>query len=246
MDLNGLFLSECFSASSILELNRLLSETLKHNGIARWAYVYFPDSENVRPLCYSNYPEEWVLHYFQNQCQKIDPILRIYTNTQSSYLWSDFLKKEELSLSQHRFFKEARDFHLDEGITVPIFLCGKKTNTALLTFIPENNCIKYYNFFLENELAFKILAHTYHSLVQQFHLNQPREDFNPLTPREQECLSWVAKGKTDYEIALILGGLAKATVTNIINNAKEKLDCYSRTSATVKAIKNHYITLSLD
>jgi DNA-binding NarL/FixJ family response regulator len=82
--------------------------------------------------------------------------------------------------------------------------------------------------------------------VQQFHLHHSRQDFNPLTPREQECLSWVAKGKTDYEIALILGGLSKSTVTNIINNAKEKLDCYSRTSATIKAIKHHYIALSLD
>jgi DNA-binding CsgD family transcriptional regulator len=246
MDLNALFLSKCFSASSILELNRLLSEALKHNGITRWAYVYFPDKENNRPLCYNNYPEEWGIHYFKNQCQKIDPILRTYTNAQSSYLWSDFLKKDTLSLAQHRFFKEARDFNLDEGITVPIFICGKPINSGLLTFVPENDCIGYYKFFLENELSFKILAHTYHSLVQQFHLNQSREDFNPLTPREQECLAWVAKGKTDYEIAIILGGLAKPTVTKIINNAKEKLDCYSRTSATVKAIKNHYITLSFD
>ncbi len=246
MDLNGLFLSECFLVSSISDLNRLLSEVLKKNGIARWAYVHFPDQHNIRPLCYSNYPEEWGLHYFKNQCQKIDPVLRVYTHDRPSYLWSDFLQKDTLSPVQHRFLKEARDFHLDEGITIPIFLFGKPTNAALLTLIPQEKCHDYYKFFLEKEMDFKILAHTYHSLVQQFHLHHSRQDFNPLTPREQECLSWVAKGKTDYEIALILGGVSKATVTNIINSAKEKLDCYSRTSATIKAIKNHYINLSFD
>jgi LuxR family quorum-sensing system transcriptional regulator CciR len=246
MDLAEDFLSQCFSIGSISDLNDLFSRILKYNNIFRWVYVYFPDGENNRPLYYSSDPEEWLLDYFENQFQNIDPTLRDYTHTQGPYLWSDFLKKDECSLAQKRFFKEIRDFRLDEGIAVPIFPRGKTISAALLILIPEKNYADYYKGFVGNEMGCKILAHTYHALVQQFHLTQPRQDYNPLSPREQECLSWVAKGKTDYEIALILGGLAKPTVTNIINSAKEKLDCYSRTSATIKAIRNHYIPLYAD
>ncbi|MFM7621529.1 MAG: autoinducer binding domain-containing protein, partial [Alphaproteobacteria bacterium] len=147
--------------------------------------MHFPDHPNTRPLCYNNYPDEWSLHYSKNQCQNIDPVLRVYTHDRPSYLWSDFLQKDTLSPVQHRFFKDARDFHLDEGITIPIFIFGKPTNSALLTLIPQEKCHDYHRFFLEKEMDFKILAHTYHALVQQFHLHQSRQDFNPLTPREQ-------------------------------------------------------------
>ncbi|MFC4624039.1 LuxR C-terminal-related transcriptional regulator [Daeguia caeni] len=56
-----------------------------------------------------------------------------------------------------------------------------------------------------------------------------------LTPREIDCLSWAANGKTDAEIAEILN-IARWTVVTYLQNAKIKLNCSNRTSAVATAL----------
>jgi len=56
-----------------------------------------------------------------------------------------------------------------------------------------------------------------------------------LTPREAECLRWVADGKTDIEIGGILK-ISPRTVRFHINNAKMKLGVSTRIQAVAKRI----------
>jgi DNA-binding NarL/FixJ family response regulator len=55
-----------------------------------------------------------------------------------------------------------------------------------------------------------------------------------LNDREIEVLTWVARGKTSAEIAIILG-LAKRTVDFHLENARVKLGVRTRTEAVIKA-----------
>ncbi len=48
-----------------------------------------------------------------------------------------------------------------------------------------------------------------------------------LTQREYECLSWLAKGKTQDEIAILLG-ISLRTVRAHVTQIKEKLQCYNQ------------------
>ncbi len=57
----------------------------------------------------------------------------------------------------------------------------------------------------------------------------------PLTPRETECLGWVAEGKTDSEVGLILK-ISARTVRFHINNAKVKLGVATRIQAVAKRV----------
>jgi DNA-binding NarL/FixJ family response regulator len=56
-----------------------------------------------------------------------------------------------------------------------------------------------------------------------------------LNEREIEGLTWVARGKTSAEIAIILG-LAKRTVDFHLENARVKLGVRTRTEAVIKAV----------
>ena len=56
-----------------------------------------------------------------------------------------------------------------------------------------------------------------------------------LTPREAEVLSWVADGKTNPEIAQILG-VARRTVHHHLEHIYAKLGVGTRTAATVRAL----------
>lgn len=57
-----------------------------------------------------------------------------------------------------------------------------------------------------------------------------------LTPREAEVLLWVAQGKSNADIAIILGASEK-TVKNHITHIFEKLGVEGRNAATVRALE---------
>jgi LuxR family transcriptional regulator, quorum-sensing system regulator BjaR1 len=57
-----------------------------------------------------------------------------------------------------------------------------------------------------------------------------------LTPREVECLRWVARGKTDAEIAVILS-IRPRTARFHIENAKRKLGVAKRIHAVAEALR---------
>ncbi len=58
-----------------------------------------------------------------------------------------------------------------------------------------------------------------------------------LTERERECLTWIAKGKTNWEVAKVLG-ISTRTVKYHIENAKIKLGTPSRLEAVIIAQRN--------
>lgn len=67
-----------------------------------------------------------------------------------------------------------------------------------------------------------------------------------LSSAEQKCLVWCARGKTSYEMGLILG-LSEHTINHYLGRAQKKLDVSSRAQAVAAAIKNGVIALeSLD
>lgn len=57
----------------------------------------------------------------------------------------------------------------------------------------------------------------------------------PLSPRETQIIAWTALGKSNSEIALILG-ISDNSIDSYLRRAFTKLDVHDRTSAAVKAI----------
>lgn len=58
----------------------------------------------------------------------------------------------------------------------------------------------------------------------------------PLTPREREVLDWVAAGKTNRDIAAILGARPR-TVEKHLERIYEKLGVETRTAAAMRAVR---------
>jgi DNA-binding NarL/FixJ family response regulator len=80
--------------------------------------------------------------------------------------------------------------------------------------------------------------------VAQLAATQMQPDFSSakpleqlgLTPREAEVFLWVAQGKTNSDIATILG-MAEATVKTHLGRVFDKLGVESRTAATLRAVE---------
>ena len=63
----------------------------------------------------------------------------------------------------------------------------------------------------------------------------PRRQAHLLSERELEVLHWLAEGKTDREIAKILGKSVN-TVRNQVHSILEKMRAQTRTHAAAKAV----------
>lgn len=57
-----------------------------------------------------------------------------------------------------------------------------------------------------------------------------------LTPREREVLHWVAAGKTNRDIAAILGA-SRRTIEKHLEHSYEKLGVETRTAAVMRAVR---------
>lgn len=65
---------------------------------------------------------------------------------------------------------------------------------------------------------------------------------SPLTPRETEVLSYMAKGHLNKQIAAILN-ISEQTIKNHVTSILRKLDANVRTEAVITALKKGYISL---
>ncbi|PHR62362.1 MAG: hypothetical protein COA47_04665 [Robiginitomaculum sp.] len=84
----------------------------------------------------------------------------------------------------------------------------------------------------------------YRQATQLFPLpaNLQQAEHGVLTKRERECLSWVAKGKTNWDVSQILM-ITERTVQYHIENAREKLGAESRLHAVILAARHLEIVL---
>gem|GEM_PF-2493693 len=66
--------------------------------------------------------------------------------------------------------------------------------------------------------------------LAELHGRPARQQTPDLTPRERECMFWLARGKTAWEVARILG-IRERTVTFHVENVKRKLGVSRRSQA---------------
>lgn len=85
-----------------------------------------------------------------------------------------------------------------------------------------------------------LLAYCAFEHVIQLETSPRRNAVGLLSPREVECLSWAAAGKTDAEIGRILS-ISPRTTRFHIENAKKKLGVATRVQAVAEAMKRRAI-----
>jgi DNA-binding CsgD family transcriptional regulator len=85
--------------------------------------------------------------------------------------------------------------------------------------------------------ALTVLGHCIYGRIEELRALPAVQETvqTPLSPREAEVLGWIAKGKSDAEIAVILG-LSERTARFHAANAKVKLDATTRVQAVTKAL----------
>ncbi len=236
------FIEQSNQASTSGELFALFESAMADEGCSYVAYgsltnhVVYNAARYEAPAVVLNYPDTWVAHYFEQKYQEIDPIVLRSASYRSPFRWSDLAATHALLPAQQLFMDEAEDAGLKSGVTVPLH--GPFGEVAVVSLARDQASAS------EPEQTDKLTA-----LSSQFHIAYTEimlgirrvEAPALLTPRERECLLWSARGKSSWDIGMILK-VSEHTVNFHLKNAMKKLECSSRVVAVVKAIRMGMIT----
>lgn len=174
-----------------------------------------------------NYPSRWRNKYVSRRLDSVDPTVTHCRNSSIPMIWSS---KTFRTTAEKEFFEEACSYGLYCGVSFPVH--GSEGEFGMMSLVMDE----------EKNLASTSLAEL--ALLRDYAFEtslkflgtRPRQGELKLTPKEQECLTWVAAGKSSWEIAKILV-CSEATVNFHITNVKTKFKVNSRQHAVVKAIK---------
>jgi LuxR family quorum sensing-dependent transcriptional regulator len=134
-----------------------------------------------------------------------------------------------LTPAEERVMKRAGEvLNIRDGWVFPIMFNGEHTGIVMLGGSnPDMSPLTCSILHLLSHAAFRRGEELAHGTANKTH---------GLTNREVECLRWVAQGKTDIEIAMILS-ISARTARFHIENAKRKLRVATRVQAVAEALK---------
>jgi LuxR family transcriptional regulator, activator of conjugal transfer of Ti plasmids len=216
------------------QLNAAFSAALATVGCNNWAYQAKPPREDFDPIILTTYPAEWVNHYMAMRYDKIDPIVDKTESQFMPFIWEERLKDVSLTQKQKVFLQHASDFGLHNGIAIPIM--GRQRLSGTVTIVPDINNNSLPQYFKSHRELLHTISLLYDSLAKDIMKGGMLFKHNKMTDREFECMRWLSRGKTYYEIAIILSDqnskpISERTVKAHIESTKNKLGVYTRTDA---------------
>jgi LuxR family transcriptional regulator, quorum-sensing system regulator BjaR1 len=195
-----------------------------------------PDRPVTDAVLANTRPQEYILRYVQQNYVVRDPLVTELRRKVHIYSWNDLRNDRPLSKEQRFIIDEASEFGLRDGLTVPI-----ATASGLIDIFSP--CGEAPNLSERARQALDVVCTYAHKALQLAAADKSRnESHRPLTEREREVIKWVANGKTDEEIGLILSVSAN-TVHGYMKSAMLKLNAGRRTYAVVQALRFGEIAL---
>lgn len=217
------------AATSAPDVLRILERALEPFGAEFFCLNFLPVAlqkfEDVVLL--HQVPADWMQLYLERQYCLVDPSIRHCWRTTHpfEYLHSPYDPDSEPQAAE--VLQRAQDFGLARGFLVPV---------ASPTGRHGNVWVGGYDLKLaanEKPIIHLLSLYAFEKVRQ---LSGCCETRPSITPREREVLTWIASGKTAWEISEILC-ISKRTVDEHFTNAAGKLSAANRAQAVARAIR---------
>jgi LuxR family quorum sensing-dependent transcriptional regulator len=182
----------------------------------------------------TRWPSEWSKIYNDGNYIHGDPVLRHLRGTDRPFEWRDVHYDPEREPRAAELMRLRQEFGFGRTVVVPAWgQAGQRCCVSMSGIRPElDGCIW--------PTVHLMASYAFHRVSQ---LRAHRAVRKPeLTPREHEVLTWVAHGKSAWEIGEILA-IAKRTVDEHAQTAFRKLGAVNRTHAVALALRDRLIAL---
>lgn len=187
----------------------------------------------------STYHSDWRSRYVKSGMVHFDPTVAHCLKRNTPLVWSPSIFAEK---NQAEMYEEACGYGLRSGITLPMH--GPNGEAGMLCFVTDRE----FSTAIKIDIAYHlpqmtVLRDIAFETSRQFQRRYLQHNVPTLTPKERECLTWTATGKSTWEISQILC-CSEAAVNFHISNIRRKLNVTSRRSAAVKAVRLGLISLN--
>ena len=222
-------------ADSLADSVAALVRALARVGLENFVFLDLPDTRQR----YTDFvfcrrvPAGWLEAYTAAKYDRISPALRLVRRTGRPFVWADAPCDAEREPRIAEYFRHMSDFGLDKGLVIPVPRASGRMGIAWFSGpAPEFNVHTIPRLQLTALLAFEH--------IRQFQAPPYEQCRRALTAREREVLTWVAAGKTAWEIGEILH-IAKRTVDEHVQTVCRKLDAGTRAHAVAIAVRDRLI-----
>lgn len=216
----------------------LMAMTCTDLGFRHFALIHHVDLRVPRPgiINLNNYPSVWADYFIERQLYRIDPVLQACLRNAGGFSWSDLTKLIRPDARQRAVLRDAAREGLSEGVTVPAAVCGEPHGSCSFA---APRCLKK---FARNGLVAQLVGAFGFEAARRV-ARVKRVDPPKLTPRQRECISLIGQGKSNWEIAAILG-LQPPTVNSYLADARKRYDVVSRAQLVAQALLEGEISFS--
>ena len=170
-------------------------------------------------------PPGWEDAYARSKLDRGSPLIRGIQTRAESFIWSEIFPRRD---SEWPGWKVLGDFRLEDGIGIPIH--GPAGYCAVISIGFERIDVSP-----RERRAIDLACVALHDQMRTLS-PAPANSYPPLSERERDALAFVAEGKSDWEIGVILN-IAQATAHSHVENAKRKLGAKTRAQAVARAAR---------
>jgi LuxR family quorum-sensing system transcriptional regulator CciR len=219
------------------ELKSLLEDASRELGFEHFAVVHSVSFRRADPelLSLDNYPESWAEEFVGKLLYLDDPVLQASQRTAKGFPWSDVARVLRLNARHSRVLERSARYGMGHGFTVPANVPGEPCGSCSFAVrsgrdLPERNlrCAELIAIdAFDAGRRLKGLPHV--------------GEVPHLSRRQRQCVRLLAAGKTDWEIAAILG-LSHQTTQRYVKMARAQYDVVSRTQLVVRALRDGEIS----
>jgi LuxR family transcriptional regulator, activator of conjugal transfer of Ti plasmids len=226
------FLSTMRGCSTAGEFVDAMSLFATANGFDAFAYALAVPGTGV-PAPFSTFPQSWTDRYVAQRYATIDPVRKRAQQVLLPFTWDGRNPGPEASVDQRRFFDEATAYGINSGFCVPIR--DADGPICLMSFVSDRPLSRLRREIHTRRLDLHIAAVQFHAYVASFQSALVAPNEARLSPRELDCLQWIADGKLVKEVANILGVSHRAVVYHL-QIAKRKLNAATLPQAVAIAL----------
>jgi LuxR family quorum-sensing system transcriptional regulator CciR len=227
------FLRDVSETNTESELAEALEIVSRELGFSYFALTHHVDirRSSEPAIRLHNYPGDWVEYYDQNSLGVSDPVHRASHVTSVGFAWSEIPRMIAMTAKDHVILMRGGTRGIGDGFTVPANVPGESNGSCSFAN-PAGTPMR------EEDLPIAQLvgAFAFEAARRLWRVRSPLIHPQPrLTDRQRECILWVARGKSDWEISRILG-IQHETVVRHLKQARERFGVGKRTMLAVQAL----------
>lgn len=233
-DLFGEQASRCANPD---ELRLLLAEATEDLGFQYFALLHHRcvGSRSNHFIRLDNYPSAWEEELLARHDVAADPVHLASLRTNAGFGWDELESLLPLSAAQREILERSRHHGLGQGFTVPANVPGEPSGSCSFVVrrgrpLPESRLM----------CAELIGVHAFRAARRIHGLTEARRS-KRLSRRELQCLRLVAAGKTDWEIAQILG-ISVETARQYVKRARAAYDVVSRAQLVACGLRDALVS----